>query len=68
MYELSDAKKNKMKPKYDPDNLFLKTDNYDDLCFQNKEATDTTRESDKERLDGYDKEFLDISNMPPLEH
>ena len=34
---------------YDPDNYFLKH-NYDDW-FENKESTDTTRESDKEKSD-----------------
>ena len=29
--------------------------------------TDTTRKSDKERLDEFDKESLDISNIPVLE-
>ena len=40
--------------------------NYD-ACFENKELTDTTRKSDKERLDEFDKESLDISNITVLE-
>ena len=44
-----------MEPKYDPENLFLETYNYD-YWFQNKESTDIKRESDKEE-----------SEMPPLE-
>ena len=41
-----------MEPKYDPDNLFL-----DVVCQKKKDK----------RLDKYDKEFLDISNIPTLE-
>ena len=53
--ELPDAKRNKMEPKYDPDNLFLETYHCDNL-FENEESIGKTRESDKE-------EFY----MPPLE-
>ena len=53
--ELSDAKRNKTEPKYDPDNLFFKTYNSDDW-LENEESINTTRESDKEEPD-----------MPPLE-
>ena len=37
--ELPNAKRNKMDPKYDLDNLFLETYNYDDW-FKNQESTD----------------------------
>ena len=48
-----------MEHKYDPTNLFLETYNYGPW-FENEEATDTTRKSDKE-------EFVDLSDMPLLE-
>ena len=47
-----------MEPKYDSDNLFLKTYNYD-AWFENEQSTDGTKDSVKE--------LLDISNMPALE-
>ena len=53
--KVTDAKINTMELKYDPDNLFCETYNYDDW-FENEESTDITRESDKEE-----------SDMPPLE-
>ena len=48
--KLPDATENKMEPKYDPDNLFLKTYNYD-VWFENEESTNTSRESNKEESD-----------------
>ena len=48
--ELPDTKRNKMEPKYNPDNLLLETYNYDDW-FENEESTDIKRESDKEESD-----------------
>ena len=39
-----------MEPKYDLDNLFLETYNYDDW-FKNEESTDKIMESDKEESD-----------------
>ena len=53
--ELSDAKRNKMELKCNPDDSFLETCNYDDL-FVNGERNDTKRETNKEE-----------SDMPPLE-
>ena len=50
--ELSDAKRNKMKLKCDPDDLFLEIYNYDDL-FVNGERNDTKRESNKKNLTCY---------------
>ena len=44
---------------YDPINLFLDTYNYDDW-FESKKSNDTTRNIEKE-------EFLDLSDMSPLE-
>ena len=38
-----------MEPKYDADNSFPKTYNYD-APFENEESTDATRKSDKESL------------------
>ena len=51
--ELNDAKINKMDTKYDSNNLFHKTYNYD-LRFENEEST--VRE-----------ESVDLSDMAPLE-
>ena len=51
--ELSDAKINKMHPKYDPESLFVKTYNYD-AWSENEELTDK-------------EESVDSSDMPPLE-
>ena len=47
-----------MEPKYDPDNLFLKTYNYDEW-FENEESTDKEESSDEE-------ESVDLSDMPAL--
>ena len=44
---------------YDAINLFLDTYNYDDW-FESKKSNDTIRKSEKE-------EFIDLSDMPPLE-
>ena len=63
--QLSVAKRNKMKHKYDPIKLFLETCNYD-VWFENEKSTDkeelsdTTRKSDK-------KDSVDLSDMPALE-
>ena len=51
--ELSDAKRKKIELKYDSNNLFLKTYNYD-LWFKNEELTDR-------------EESVDLSDMPALE-
>ena len=51
--KLSDAKLNKMDPKYDPESLFLHTHNYESR-FGNEESTDK-------------EESVDLCNMPPLE-
>ena len=48
--ELPDAKRNKMQPKYDHDNLFLEIYSYDEW-FENEESTDKRRESDREEFD-----------------
>ena len=57
--EILDAKRNKMKHKYEPKKLFLETYNYD-VWFENQESSDTKRKSDKE-------ESVDLSYMPSLE-
>ena len=58
-YNLSNAKRNKIKHKYEPNKLFLGKYSYN-LWFKNEEAPDTTRKSDKE-------ESVDLSNMLLLE-
>ena len=47
--ELSDAKRNKMKRKYDPRNFSFEAYNYD-LWLENEEPTDTTIKTD---IDGF---------------
>ena len=56
--ELSDAKRNKMKHKYNPTKSFLETCSYH-VWFENEELSDTTRKSDNE-------ESVDLSDLPPL--
>ena len=46
-FELSDAKINKMKHKYDSKKLFLETHNYN-VWFDNEKSSYTTRKCDKE--------------------
>ena len=58
-YNLSNAKRIKIKHKYEPNKLFLGKYSYN-LWFKNEEAPDTTRKSDKE-------ESVDLSNMLLLE-
>ena len=57
--EILDAKRNKMKHKYEPRKLFLETYNYY-VWFENQESSDTKRKSDKE-------ESVDLSCMSSVE-
>ena len=57
--ELSDAKRNTIKHKYDPKNIFLETYNFD-IWFENEELSDTTIKNDKEVSVG-------LSDVSPLE-
>ena len=52
-YELSDARREKLESKYDPDKLFLKTYDYDGW-FTEEELND-------------EEESVDLSDMPLLE-
>ena len=64
-YELSDAKRNKMKYKYDPKKLFLETYNNYNVLFENEELSNTLRKSDKQ--ESFDKKPTDLPPMPQLE-
>ena len=55
-YKLSDLERKIIGSKYDPTNLFLETYNLEPQ-FENEKSTNTTRKSDKEKLD----------DLPPLE-
>ena len=68
-YELSDAKRNEMKHKYDSKKLFLETYSYDVLS-ETKELSDATRKSDKEKSSDTtktDKKSTDLPQVPTLE-
>ena len=58
-YGLSDAKRSKIDPKYDPINLFLQKYSYDDW-LENEELTDTTKSDlpPMTPLEGDEEEFI----------
>ena len=69
-YELADDKRDKVKHKYYPKKLFLKTCNYD-YWFENEELYDTTQKSKKGELSDptkTDEKSTDLPPIPALEH
>ena len=64
-FELSDAKINKMKHKYDSKKLFLETNNYN-VWFDNEKSSYTTRKCDKEEWSDTTKTDEKSTDLPPI--
>ena len=67
-FELSDAKINKIKHKYDSQKLFLETHNYN-VWYDNEKSSYTTRKCDKEEWSDTtktDEKSTDLPSIDPL--